>query len=84
MADSLRRIKLQPREVSRSSSSPTGCINLAVPPDYWTRDKRVSYRDEALAIADALGAATAALDARIRAKAKAYEAYFDAGPRAGS
>jgi hypothetical protein len=52
------------------------------PPDYWTREKRVSYRDEAIVIADALGAASAALDARIRAKAKAYAAYFDVEPRA--
>jgi (p)ppGpp synthase/HD superfamily hydrolase len=82
MADSLRRIKLQPREVWIVKLADR-IVNLAVPPDYWTRDKRVRYRDEALAIADALGAASAALDARIRAKAKAYEAYFDAGPRAG-
>jgi (p)ppGpp synthase/HD superfamily hydrolase len=81
MADSLRRIKLQSYEVWVVKLADR-IVNLATPPDYWTREKRVSYRDEAIVIADALGAASAALDARIREKVKAYAAYFDVEPRA--
>jgi len=50
--------------------------NLDAPPHYWSREKRQKYRDEALTIAEALGSASAALDARIRSRATAYERYF--------
>jgi (p)ppGpp synthase/HD superfamily hydrolase len=75
MADSLRRIKLQPREVWMVKLADR-ITNLSEPPHYWTKEKRQKYREEAIAIADALGEASPALDTRIRAKAKAYEAYF--------
>jgi (p)ppGpp synthase/HD superfamily hydrolase len=50
--------------------------NLGPPPRSWNTDKRRRYRDEALAIAGALGDASPALDARIRARIAAYAAYL--------
>jgi len=75
MADSLRRIRLQPREVWLVKLADR-ITNLDAPPHYWSREKRQKYRDEALTIAEALGSASAALDARIRSRATAYERYF--------
>lgn len=77
MTDSLRRIRAQPREVWFVKLADR-ITNLAPPPAHWTRDKRIAYRDEAIAIADALGAASPFLDTRLRAKATAYATYFDA------
>ena len=76
MADSLRRIRAQPREIWLVKLGDR-ITNLGPPPPSWSRDKRRAYRDEALQIADALGDASAALDARLRARAAAYERYFD-------
>jgi len=75
MADSLRRIRLQPREVWMVKLADR-ITNLAEPPHYWTREKRQKYRDEAITIAEALGAASPTLDARIRSRATEYERYF--------
>jgi len=77
MADSLRRIRDQPREVWRVKLADR-ITNLAPPPSSWTADKCRAYRDEALQIADALGGASAALDERLRARAAAYERYVTA------
>lgn len=74
MADSLRRIALQPREVWMVKLADR-ITNLAPPPAKWTRDKCRAYREEAIAIADALGAASAVLDARIRARIASYATY---------
>jgi (p)ppGpp synthase/HD superfamily hydrolase len=71
MTDSLRRIGQQPREVWMVKLADR-ITNLAPPPVFWTRDKCRAYRDEAIVIADALGAASAALDARIRGRIAAY------------
>ena len=54
MADSLRRIRLQPREVWVVKLA-NRITNLAPPPAGWSSDKRRAYRDEAIEIADALG-----------------------------
>jgi (p)ppGpp synthase/HD superfamily hydrolase len=75
MADSLRRIRLQPREVWIVKLADR-ITNLAPPPEKWSSDKRRAYRAEAVEIVDALGPASAALDARIRARIAAYSAYF--------
>jgi (p)ppGpp synthase/HD superfamily hydrolase len=75
MADSLRRIQAQPGAVWMVKLADR-ITNLAPPPSRWTADKRRRYRDEAIAIADALGSASAALDARIRARITAYAAYL--------
>jgi (p)ppGpp synthase/HD superfamily hydrolase len=75
MADSLRRIQAQPRAVWMVKLADR-ITNLADPPRSWTTDKRRAYRDEAIAIADALGAASPALDARLRARIAAYQAFL--------
>ena len=72
MADSLRRIQAQPREVWAVKLADR-ITNLAPPPASWTTEKRAAYRAEAIVIADALGAANAHLHARLRAKIAAYD-----------
>lgn len=74
MADSLRRIRLQPPEVWMVKLADR-ITNLAPPPAHWSADKRRAYRAEAVTIADALGSASPALDARIRARIASYAAY---------
>jgi len=75
MADSLRRIQAQPHAVWMVKLADR-ITNLGSPPRSWTTDKRRRYRDEAIAIADALGDASPALAARIRARIAAYAAYL--------
>lgn len=75
MADSLRRIRAQPHDIWAVKLADR-ITNLAEPPATWTRERRIAYRDEAIAIADALGAGNAYLHARIRAKIDAYAAYL--------
>jgi (p)ppGpp synthase/HD superfamily hydrolase len=74
MADSLRRIRMQPREIWMVKLADR-ITNLAPPPAHWSRDKCRAYRDEAIVIADTLGTASAALDARLRARIASYAAY---------
>jgi len=71
MADSLRRIQAQPREVWLVKLADR-VANLGPPPHYWSPAKIAAYRAEALAILDALGAASPHLHARLRAKIAAY------------
>jgi (p)ppGpp synthase/HD superfamily hydrolase len=75
MADSLRRIQAQPPAVWMVKLADR-ITNLADPPRSWTPARRRAYRDEAIAIADALGAASPALEARIRARIAAYQAFL--------
>ena len=74
MPDSLRRILAQPREIAMVKLADR-ITNLAPPPPDWTRDKCRAYRLEAIAIADALGAASPALHDRLRARIAAYGTY---------
>jgi len=74
MADSLRRIRLCPREIWIVKLADRA-TNLGVPPPHWTIDRRRAYRVEALSIADALGAASPLLEARLRSRAAAYTAF---------
>jgi len=74
MADSLRRIRACPGAVWMVKLADR-ITNLAPPPRGWSAEKRRAYRDEARAIADALGEASPALDARLRARIEAYAAY---------
>lgn len=71
MADSLRRIQQQPREVWMVKLADR-ITNLQAPPHYWKPAKIAAYHAEALAIADALGAASPYLLARLRSKIAAY------------
>jgi (p)ppGpp synthase/HD superfamily hydrolase len=74
MADSLERIRAQPREVWMVKLGDR-ITNLAPPPASWSRDKCRAYRQEAIAIADVLGAASPALEARLRARIASYATY---------
>lgn len=71
MADSLRRIQQQPREVWFVKLADR-INNLKDPPHYWSSAKISAYGAEALVIADALGSASPWLLARLRAKIAAY------------
>lgn len=75
MADSLRRILLQPPEAAMVKLADR-VTNLAPPPAFWSRDKKAAYRDEARAILAALGHASPLLAARLAARIDAYEAYL--------
>lgn len=77
MADSLRRIQLQPREVWLVKLADR-IVNLERPPHYWQPAKIAAYRVEAIAIADALGDASPYLHARLRAKIADYQQYIPA------
>lgn len=71
MADSLRRIQEQPREIAIVKLADR-ITNMSEPPRDWTVEKRRAYRVEATIIADALGAASSVLDARLRSRIDAY------------
>ena len=71
MADSLQRIRLQPREIWVVKLADR-IANMDAPPHYWTAEKKRAYQAEALAIADALGGAAPVLDARLRGRVAAY------------
>lgn len=71
MADSLRRIRTQPRAVWCVKLADR-IVNLAAPPHYWKPEKIAAYRAEAGAIADALGESSPYLHARLRAHIEAY------------
>lgn len=71
MADSLRRIQQQPPEIAMVKLADR-ITNLSEPPHYWSKDKCAAYRVEAGLIADTLGHASRALEARLRARIDAY------------
>jgi (p)ppGpp synthase/HD superfamily hydrolase len=71
MADSLRRIRAQPREVWLVKLADR-ITNLEPAPSSWSQEKRTAYRAEAQLIADSLGEAHAALAQRIRQKIAEY------------
>jgi (p)ppGpp synthase/HD superfamily hydrolase len=73
MPDSLRRIRAAPREIAMVKLADR-VTNMADPPRHWSRDKCAGYRQEAIAIADALGDASPALVARLRARIERYAA----------
>jgi (p)ppGpp synthase/HD superfamily hydrolase len=75
MADSLRRIREQPREVWMVKLADR-IANLEQPPHYWKPAKIAAYRDEAATIADALGAASEYLHGRLRAKIEDYRRWM--------
>jgi len=71
MADSLRRIRLQPREVWMVKLADR-IANLGQPPHYWSNEKILAYRDEAVVIREALGTASADLALRLDGRIEAY------------
>lgn len=74
MADSLGRIRAQPREVWLVKLADR-ITNLEAPPHYWSREKRLAYREEARAIHAALAEAHAGLAARLTQRIEAYLQY---------
>ena len=71
MADSLRRIRAQPREVWLVKLADR-ITNLEPAPAHWTPEKRAGYLAEAKVIHDALGEAHEGLAARLREKMATY------------
>lgn len=74
MADSLRRIRTQPREVWLVKLADR-ITNLQPPPSYWSGDKIKRYQAEAVTILDALGEASDYLATRLQRKIAAYDQY---------
>jgi (p)ppGpp synthase/HD superfamily hydrolase len=71
MADSLRRIRLQPREVWMVKLADR-ITNLEPAPAHWSAEKKEQYRAEAREIHGALSGGHAGLAARLREKIAAY------------
>lgn len=74
MADSLARVRAQPREVWLVKLGDR-VTNLEPPPPAWSLEKRRAYLAEARVILEALGEASAALSARFTQRLQAYESY---------
>lgn len=75
MADSLARIRQQPREVWMVKLADR-ITNLQPPPKHWTTEKMQSYQQEAQQIYDALHDASPFLAARLQQKIDGYSQYF--------
>jgi (p)ppGpp synthase/HD superfamily hydrolase len=71
MADSLRRIRDQPREVWMVKLADR-TVNMEPAPPHWSADKRRTYRDQAQTILDQLGSASPSLAARLAMKIARY------------
>lgn len=75
MQDSLRRIKLQPKEFWMVKMADR-ITNLQPPPSYWNREKKKKYLEEAQLILDELGAGSAYLSNRLEEKILNYQSYI--------
>ncbi|RTQ48914.1 bifunctional (p)ppGpp synthetase/guanosine-3',5'-bis(diphosphate) 3'-pyrophosphohydrolase [Hymenobacter gummosus] len=75
MADSLTRIRQQPREVWAVKLADR-ITNLQEPPAHWDAAKIRAYQQEAEAIRAALAGGHAYLEARLRGKIADYGAYL--------
>ncbi|PKL19123.1 MAG: bifunctional (p)ppGpp synthetase/guanosine-3',5'-bis(diphosphate) 3'-pyrophosphohydrolase [Spirochaetae bacterium HGW-Spirochaetae-5] len=71
MAESIERIKLQPKEIWMVKLADR-ITNLQPPPSHWTDEKISSYRKEAEYILEQLGSASALLRERLAQKIKNY------------
>jgi (p)ppGpp synthase/HD superfamily hydrolase len=74
MDDSLRRIRLQPKAVWVVKLADR-VTNLEPPPPGWSLEKRRAYLEEGARILATLRGASPALEARLDAKSRAYEAH---------
>lgn len=75
LADSLRRIKQQPREVWMVKMADR-IANLYHPPFYWDNTRIIAYRTEATTILDVLGPANSDLARRLEEKIGQYSAFL--------
>lgn len=71
MADSLARIRLQPKAVWKVKLADR-ITNLQPPPAHWSRDKCLRYVEEAGRILAALGPASATLAQRLEDRIETY------------
>jgi len=76
MQDSLRRIKQQPREVQMVKSADR-ITNLQPPPDHWTKEKIIKYREESIEIYNALKEADEYLASRLFQKIDDYRKFAE-------
>ena len=74
MADSLARIRQQPREVWMVKLADR-ITNLQPPPKHWTTEKMQNYQQEARQIYEALHEGSPALAARLKQKIEDYDQY---------
>lgn len=75
MKDSLKRIKLQPKEIWMVKMADR-ITNLQPPPSYWTAEKKRKYMEQAQLIWDELRFGNAYLAKRLNEKILNYEAYI--------
>jgi (p)ppGpp synthase/HD superfamily hydrolase len=77
MADSLARVKEQPREIGMVKLADR-IVNLQPPPAHWSAEKRTKYREEAIQIHEVLKASCSFLADRLLEKISEYQAYVKA------
>lgn len=75
MNDSLKRIKLQPKEIWMVKMADR-ITNLQAPPSYWNRDKKKKYMEEAQLILGELRSGSDYLSNRLNEKIGNYQAYI--------
>ncbi len=75
MLDSLKRIKLQPKEVWAVKMADRIC-NLYAPPFYWNDEKKKNYISEATIILEYLREGNEYLAQRLKEKIEAYHKYI--------
>lgn len=73
--ESLRRVRLQPREVWMVKMADR-ITNLYPPPALWSAERKISYREEAMEICNSLELANTSLAARLRERIREYAAYI--------
>lgn len=76
LEDSLNRIVKQPKEIWLVKMADR-ITNLQKPPEYWTKDKMLSYQKEALLIYDKLKAADQTLSMRLAEKIQSHIKYAE-------
>lgn len=79
MKDSITRILRCPREVQMVKMADR-ITNLAKPPEFWTREKIASYRDEAVYIFESLRSSSNLLAERLMNKIHEYNQYMQDSP----
>lgn len=75
MEDSLKRIKQQPPEIWMVKLADR-ISNLQSPPHYWTKEKKIYYREEAILIYENLKDASSFLALRLANKIENYQAFI--------
>ncbi len=75
MADSLERIKQQPKEIWMVKLADR-ISNLQAPPHYWNTEKITKYREEAIQIYQTLNEASDFLASRLAKKIEDYQSFI--------